>query len=440
MNLEGDAVTARERLSVLAVGALIASFVLAACGSSSTHGHSGKTLAEPSGVQSSASAESKLGACLPPATLQPSLAGRTVLLRDQQGQALDADNGVAVSRNGNFVAIGSQNSQGVYLWSRQDGQIVELNTEAYGGPGSLGDYSVLAASDDGTRVAFPSDGMNLPGPQTYESNMYIWSVKNDSLTRVTVTPSGGPADGETNVTNLAAFAADGRYLAYDSSARNLSDGQANSEENVYLWDAKSRRNTLVSHGVGGQVANSPAGDPSVDPSGKIVYFVSGATNLISGPVIRPDKDDLSIFSWSRVTGRIQKLVTPLRGSNIFLNGTSSNGRYLYYTTFSGDVQRPTVVSAYDAQTATVVSLNCPDQQQTNGCVAYRPDGFGICSTPNASGATADGVPLASIIEWNLTTGKAVQVATLAHKVGMSTDGRVILYVDQQSQLHVWEHP
>ena len=85
----------------------------------------------------------------------------------------------------------------------------------------------------------------------------------------------------------ASISADGRYVAFDSMARNLAGGGGNFAD-VFLRDTCvgapagcTPSVTLISLSSQGQSGNDGSFDPSISATGRFVAFSSAATNLVS---------------------------------------------------------------------------------------------------------------------------------------------------------------
>lgn len=90
-------------------------------------------------------------------------------------------------------------------------------------------------------------------------------------------PPSGPSDSP-------ALSADGRWLAFISSADNLVDGNpandTNDQPDAFLLDLQTGAIRLVSDQAGGGPSNGPATEVDVSGDGRYVAFVSEATNLL----------------------------------------------------------------------------------------------------------------------------------------------------------------
>jgi len=77
------------------------------------------------------------------------------------------------------------------------------------------------------------------------------------------------------------MSADGRFVAFDSSASNLVPGDTNATTDVLVRDRLAGVTRRVSVGAGGQ-ANGISFDPAITADGRAVAYSSVASNLVRG--------------------------------------------------------------------------------------------------------------------------------------------------------------
>src|SRR5207248_3288317 len=90
---------------------------------------------------------------------------------------------------------------------------------------------------------------------------------------------GAQANGESFA---APISADGRFVAFLSSASNLVGGDTNGARDVFVRDrkaGKTRRVSVDSHGTQG---NGTSFAPSISADARFVAFTSLANNLVAG--------------------------------------------------------------------------------------------------------------------------------------------------------------
>jgi Tol biopolymer transport system component len=152
---------------------------------------------------------------------------------------------------------------------------------------------------------------------------------------VSVTASGRQAAGDSNLRHGGgALSADGRYVAFYSFRASLARGDRNELPDVFLRDRQSQATTLVSEAMAGGSGNGWSGLPSLSDDGRIVCFMSVASDLV--PDDRNNAAD--IFVWNRDTGRTELASVGnvgARADDSSLEAAiSSDGRYVAFTSFA----------------------------------------------------------------------------------------------------------
>ncbi len=174
----------------------------------------------------------------------------------------------------------------------------------------------------------------------------------------------GRSEIQTNgVSAHSAVSADGRYVAFQSSATNLVTGDTNQATDVFVHDRQTGTTERASVGSGGAQSNDFASsfDPSISADGRYVAFTSSASNWVSDPDQVND-----VFVHDRVTGLTQIVSGSGDGS---ANGRdpaiSADGRYVAFSThyryFTGDDVSGASIDVYvwDRMTGTVVDWASP---------------------------------------------------------------------------------
>jgi Tol biopolymer transport system component len=234
-----------------------------------------------------------------PALFAPSRAraarGETLLMSRASGAGgatSAADSFVArISADGRFVVFES-NAQltsdavnhvtHVYMRDAQT-STTTLVSRATGPAGADADddSGSPTVSADGRYVVFQSGANNLsPDDNDIVSNVFVRdTVMNTTILVSRATgPSGMAADGGSN---NPAISADGRYVAFDSTADDLSPDDDNTFGNVFVRDLLMNTTTLVSRANGptGAAADSNSSSPSISADGRYVAFHSDADDL-----------------------------------------------------------------------------------------------------------------------------------------------------------------
>jgi hypothetical protein len=227
--------------------------------------------------------------------------GTTTLVSQPTGQGGGAandknsgDSGAAISDNGQFVAFESAASNltadnnatyvDVFVRNLDTGTTMLASQPTGTGGGADNNGSSLSAviSADGRYVAFNSLADNLSGTDNDAvQNVFV----RDTLTNVTTLvsqPTGGGANLNDGSSYVGGISADGRYVLFGSSSDNMSDADNDSFESVHVRDVQESTTTLVSQPTGNSGCAACAADSyaqSLSPDGRYAAFESASGNL-----------------------------------------------------------------------------------------------------------------------------------------------------------------
>lgn len=169
--------------------------------------------------------------------------------------------------------------------------------------------AVLSAN--GRYVAFASRATTLVRrDRNRTSDVFVHDLRTSRTTRVSVSSAGAEASG---ASLLPSISADGRTVAFPSSATNLVPDDRNAVQDVFVRDRATATTRRVSLGLDGE-ANGRSLAPFVSGDGSIVAFSSEASNLVFGDT----NGTLDVFV-ARTTGG------PARRVSVGLDG-QSDGR------------------------------------------------------------------------------------------------------------------
>jgi Ca2+-binding RTX toxin-like protein len=153
--------------------------------------------------------------------------------------------------------------------------------EGAGGAAADGVSSEPELSADGLRVAFRSAADNLSAEDANGVNdVFVRDLRTDAVTLASRADGPGGPGADANV-NEATISADGRHVAFESDADNLSAIDVNAFGNIFVRDLQAATTDLVSRaaGAGGVGADGGSGGGSVSADGRYVAFQSVADNL-----------------------------------------------------------------------------------------------------------------------------------------------------------------
>ena len=200
----------------------------------------------------------------------------------------------------------------------------------------------LAVSADGRFVAFLSRSAWLvegyvSGTYYGESQVFLFD-RQSGATLVASHAAGLPLQGANGESAAPQISADGRWVAYFSSATNLIDGQGGSPyRNVFVYDRVTGTNRLVSHVVGSAVTAagvSYSNALAISAGGERVAFVSSSTQLVPGQLDVQDSDDVFLYETATDVMRLvshSDTLPPTAGYlDSRLGGLSADGRRVVF--------------------------------------------------------------------------------------------------------------
>jgi hypothetical protein len=180
----------------------------------------------------------------------------------------------------NLVADDTNGQQDIFVKDLQTGAIVLASTDASGGQADFGgiDPSISA---DGRYVAFQSFADNLVAGDTNAANdIFVKDLDTGAIVRASTDANGGEADSDSYAPSISA---DGRYVAFYSYADNLvPDGLNTGSASVFIKDLVTGAIVRAPVGINGTAVDSDTFAPSISADGKTVAYYSSADNLVAG--------------------------------------------------------------------------------------------------------------------------------------------------------------
>lgn len=137
-----------------------------------------------------------------------------------------------------------------------------------------------AISANGRVVAFESSADDLvPGDTNFSKDIFVRDLDAGTTTRVSVSSAGAQGNHHSVDPTISD---DGRYVAFSSRASNLVAGDNNFLEDVFVHDRDTGTTTRVSLGLLGAQLDAYAFQPFISPDGSCVAYTSAATNVVAG--------------------------------------------------------------------------------------------------------------------------------------------------------------
>jgi Tol biopolymer transport system component len=290
----------------------------------------------------------------------------------------------AISADGHFVAFESVASNlvtgdtnvasDVFIRSRVLGTTQRVSVSASGAQGDNHSFNP-ALSADGRYVAFRSSATNLvAGDTNAVADIFVRDRLSATTERISVSDAEAQSNGNSH---SPAISADGRYVAFVSSATNLVSGDTAGFEDIFVRDRVTGTTVRASVNNGGAQANGNCANPSISADGRFVAFDSLGTNLI-GPLAFDQNGFRDVFVRDLV-GTHTSRVSLNSGATQEGNGQSSDpsissdGRYVAFGSSAtnlvpGDTNGDSDVFVYDRSTSTAerVSLAWNGAQGNDG--------------------------------------------------------------------------
>ena len=242
---------------------------------------------------------------------------------------------VAFSSRASDLVPGDTNGEiDVFVHDRQTGETTRVSVASDGTQGD-GTSWRPSISSDGHHVAFQSSASNLARGDTNEGfDVFVHDRQTGETTKVSVVSDGTQGDGRSWRPSLSA---DGHYVAFDSAATNLVPGDTNEGFDVFVHDRQTGETTRVSVASDGTQGNDFSCVPSIGAEGRYVAFLSSAFNLVVG-----DSNNIDdIFVHDRETRETVRLSTSSDGTQgngrSNLPSISADGRYVAFHSLSSNL-------------------------------------------------------------------------------------------------------
>ncbi|MCA9935514.1 MAG: hypothetical protein KC415_16375, partial [Anaerolineales bacterium] len=149
--------------------------------------------------------------------------------------------------------------------------------------------------------------------------------------------------------NNPAISANGRFVAFISTANDLVVNDTNDAADVFVYDMLTGQTTRVSVDSNGVQANGPSYDVDISADGRFVVFTSAATNLSSGQQLFAG----GLYIHDRLTGKtFWPTITvdsaePTQVSPFDQVAVSASGRYIAFNSLAANIVLSDTNGMYD---------------------------------------------------------------------------------------------
>ena len=210
------------------------------------------------------------------------------------GVAADGNSGKpSISADGRYVAFESKakNLSGVdndfifdvFVRDTQANTTVLVSRQSAADGGAGADVHALnpSISADGRFVAFESNSYEFSTADNDSfRDVFLRDLSTSTTTLISRVTGASGLGGDDNSSN-ASVSADGKFVAFQSQANNLSTADDNTFPNVFVRNIEAGTTTLASRGSGatGAAADGPSNKPSISGNGRFLAFESHANSL-----------------------------------------------------------------------------------------------------------------------------------------------------------------
>jgi probable HAF family extracellular repeat protein len=302
---------------------------------------------------------------------------------------------VFVSVASNLVPGDTNGKADIFLRNRQSGTIQRISVSTAGVQANEAS-AAPEISADGRFVVYHSNASNLVyGDTNGTTDVFIWDRLSSSTSRVSVGSTGGQANGPSTAPSLSN---DGRYIAFTSTATNLVGGDTNGAADIFLRDRSLGTTVRASLNSIGQQANGNSSTARISANGRYVAFRTSATNIVDDD--KNAADDVVVRDRANGTTTRASVGAGLAEgtADSWPAGISGNGRFVLFTSAAPNLVQGDTNSAPDAFVHDMwtlktirVSVGTGGQQATAAALAagISPDGRFVTFT-SAAGNLVNG--------------------------------------------------
>jgi Tol biopolymer transport system component len=374
-----------------------------------------------------------------------------------------------VSRDGRYVVFSSAapdvvpgDGNGVsdlFVKDRQTNAVVRVSAGP-GGVDAAGTHSHATISADGQHIAFASTASTLVADDTNGyTDVFVYDVARQTTVLVSRRLDGGPTNGNSH---WAAISADGRFVAFLSSATNMLPNGAAGQIFLHdrdadadgLYDEADAVSTIWVSGPGSVPAvNGACEQPSISDDGRYVTYESKAYDLVLGD----SYDSADLFIYDRLTRDTIRIPLPSSSNDIWMTPRlSGNGRYVAFSSAraltASDTNGTSDVYLFDQATGKFIPISVGAPTVINGWAVYDTDYPSLSDDGRYVTYQAHlnlvgfANRMSAVVVYDRQTGVTRWVTTQGFKGTLSGDGSTIVYEsltpmggDSQTQVYAAVH-
>lgn len=164
----------------------------------------------------------------------------------------------------------------VFVWSRLTNSISRVSLASNGAEGNERSREAVISAD-GRFVAFTSFAFNFVPGDTNSPDVFVRDLQTGQLTWCSSGLAGAFANQACYATSISG---DGRFVTLWSGATNLVPGDTNGAFDVFVYDQALATTTRASVGSTGSQGNGQSASGRISADGRCIAFHSSANNLV----------------------------------------------------------------------------------------------------------------------------------------------------------------
>ena len=177
----------------------------------------------------------------------------------------------------NLVPGDTNHCRDVFVWTRATGAVERVSVAGDGTQAAAGASDASSISADGRYVAFASTAPNLvAGDTNLSADVFVHDRATGSTVRASVTAGGGQAATASSL-QPGGLSANGQLVAFDTTAPLVTGDTGGTD--VYVRDLAAGTTERISVNNAGLGANGNSSAAAISADGRYVAFESSATNL-----------------------------------------------------------------------------------------------------------------------------------------------------------------
>jgi Tol biopolymer transport system component len=260
------------------------------------------------------------------------------------------------------VSDDTNNYSDIFVYDTVANTTRRVSVDDNGTEGNRDSYSP-SISADGRYVAFQSYARNLVSDDTNNySDIFVYDTVANTTRIVSVDDNGTQGNWDSEDPSISA---DGRYVAFYSISSNLVSNDTNVRQDIFVYDTVANTTRRVSVDDNGTQGNGISVFPSISADGRYVAFDSDANNLVSDDT----NDTYDIFVYDTVANTTRRVSVDDNGTQgnfqSRMPSISADGRYVTFWSeasnlVSGDTNDTYDIFVYDTVANTTRRVSVDD--------------------------------------------------------------------------------